>query len=85
MVPEGGRPTLTLDEWVKLLQKRMLFGEFSIAQHTCRLTVSQAKAAFIATPDDPQKGLTEEQLLECVARCGVDKYKGVAQIGRAHV
>jgi len=75
---KGGRPTLTLDEWVKLLQKRMLFGEFSIAQHTCRLTVSQAKAAFIATPDDPQKGLTEEQLLECVARCGVDKYKGVA-------
>ena len=49
-----------------------------IAQHKCRLTVSQAKAAFIATAADPQAGLTEEELLECVARCGVDKYRGVA-------
>jgi len=75
---KGGRPTLALNDWVKLLQKGMLFGEFSIAQHTCRLTVSQAKAAFIATTPDPLQGLTEEELPECVARCGVDKYKGVA-------
>ena len=75
---KGGRPALQNAEFQKLLQKQMLFGEFSIAQHVSRLTQSQAKANFIASAADPVAGLSASEFEECVARCGVDKYKGVA-------
>ena len=57
---KGGRPRLMLAEWQKLLQKQLLFGEFSISQHTCRLTQSQSKANFIASAADPVAGHSEE-------------------------
>ena len=65
------------------LQPHLCPGEFSIAQHTCRLTQSQAKANFIASAADPMAGQSEEELLECVARCGCDKYRGVAPMPSA--
>ena len=60
---KGGRPRLMLAEWQKLLQKQLLFGEFSISQHTCRLTQSQSKANFIASAADPVVGHSEEATL----------------------
>ena len=45
-----------------------------------RFTVPQAKAAYGAAAAAPNDGLTADELTECVARCGVDKYKGIADM-----
>jgi hypothetical protein len=58
--------------------------------HTIRLSVPQAKAAFAnaqtAAADGSVDSITCEfdEMLECLARCGVDKYKLVKQISKAN-
>jgi len=51
----------------------------------CRLSVPQAKSAFVNAQKE-SGGVAEdvsldfEELLECVARCGVDKYRSIEEI-----
>ena len=51
----------------------------------CRLSLPQAKSAFtMAQRETGDKGqdmtLDFDELLECIARCGVDKYRGISQM-----
>merc|ERR1719183_1558908 len=51
----------------------------------CRLSVPQCKAAFVNAQKDTGGAVEDvsldfDELVECVARCGVDKYRAVEQI-----
>ena len=51
----------------------------------CRLSVQQCKAAFVNAQKEGGGAVEDttldfDELLECIARCGVDKYRAVEQI-----
>ena len=51
----------------------------------CRLSVPQCKAAFVNAQKEGGGAVEDttldfDELLECIARCGVDKYRAVEQI-----
>ena len=75
-----GLPLLTLKQYLALCEKQYLFSELKLGGGVCRFTVPQAKAAYGASAAAPNDGMTVDELIECVARCGVDKYKGIADM-----
>ena len=75
-----GLPLLTLKQYLALCEKQYLFSELTLGGGVCRFTVPQAKAAYGASAAAPNDGMTVDELIECVARCGVDKYKGIADM-----
>ena len=51
----------------------------------CRLSLPQAKAAFVCAQCETGDQLADttldfDELLECIARCGIDKYRGISQM-----
>jgi len=76
-----GRDAMDLDEWLAVLDERLLFGECSFEHDgtmlKARFTEPQAKAAFVASVSKPSVGLTQQDFVECLARCGVAKYRGI--------
>jgi len=70
-----------LDQWLGALEGKLLLSDVEIEGFRVRLTEPQAKAAFIASAEDPQLGLSQEELPVCIARTACDKYKHVVQMG----
>jgi len=77
----AGRESLQLDQWLGALEGKLLLSDVEIEGFRVRLTEPQAKAAFIASAEDPQLGLSQEELPVCIARTACDKYKHVVQMG----
>jgi len=73
----GGKDTIDLERWTKALEERFLLSSLVVHGHKCRFSQPQSKAAFLQSCADPRKGLAPDELLECVARCGVAKYRAV--------
>ena len=87
-----------LSQWVKTLQSLNVLGTFSCTQGSdivgddrvgtefkCRLSVPQAKAAFVNAQKESSSQLEDttldfDELLECIARCGADKYRTITQM-----
>uniref|UniRef100_A0A7S3ARZ5 Uncharacterized protein n=1 Tax=Haptolina ericina TaxID=156174 RepID=A0A7S3ARZ5_9EUKA len=76
-----GRDFMTLEEWLAVLDERALFGECTIDHDgqilKARFTEPQAKAAFLQSVSDKSAGLSQQDFIECLSRCGVAKYRGV--------
>jgi len=76
-----GRDAMSLPEWLAVLDERLLFGEVAFEHDgailKARFTEPQAKAAFVASVSDRNVGLTQQDFVECLARCGVAKYRGI--------
>ena len=93
---------LGFTEWIRVCDRQDLVGQWEVEQQseitgdastqgtvTCRLSVPQAKAAFMdsqsgdklgagqAKADDGAATLSFEEFEECVARCGTAKYRAV--------
>jgi len=101
--PAVSSSKLGMAQWVSLLEGLNAVGSFSStvksdvvgdtragAVHQCRLSVPQAKAAFMASQSGDGGGggpeatlLDFDELLEAVARCGVDKYRAVKPMSAA--
>jgi len=77
----AGRPFLELEQWLGVLESKLLFSDLNIDGYVVRLTEPQAKAAFFASAATPASGLLPDELPVCVARTACDKYKGVAPMG----
>ena len=80
------KDTIELDMWLAELEKGLLFNDLTIkdangGEHRCRYSIPLAKAAFCASCSLPAQGMMPEEILELVARSGVDKYKQVAPLG----
>ena len=87
-----------ITQWVSTLQALNVIGTFTCTQGSdivgddrvgtefkCRLSVPQAKAAFVNAQKETGGAVEDvsldfDELLECIARCGVDKYRAVEQI-----
>jgi len=82
MVSEG-RQGLELKQWLDALEAKLLFSDLHVLEHRCRFTEPQGRCAFYSSAALPEFGLQPEELVECVARCAVDKYKGVKPMSKA--
>lgn len=100
--PEPAR--ISIETWASVLQKLLVVGDYKMKQGSdivgderlgrelrCRLSLPQAKAAFVnsqlgANKDaDAPMELTFDEILEAVARCGVCKYKRVIEMNAPEV
>ena len=68
-----GRIGLELQQWLSALADKLLFSDLRILEHRCRFTEPQARVAFFCSAAQPEIGLQPEEVIECVARCAVDK------------
>merc|ERR1719487_2478269 len=97
-IPLDENQKVGITQWVSTLQALNVLGTFTCTQGSdivgddrvgtefkCRLSVPQAKAAFVNAQKETGGAIEDvsldfDELLECVARCGVDKYRAVEQI-----
>merc|ERR1719313_84363 len=97
-IPLDDNQKVGITQWVSTLQALNVIGTFTCTQGSdivgddrvgtefkCRLSVPQAKAAFVNAQKETGSGIDDvsldfDELLECIARCGVDKYRAVEQI-----
>merc|ERR1711871_443113 len=97
-IPLDENQKVGITQWVSTLQALNVIGTFTCTQGSdivgddrvgtefkCRLSVPQAKAAFVNAQKETGGAVEDvsldfEELLECIARCGVDKYRAVEQI-----
>ena len=93
---------ITFPEWLRILDRQGLVGVWEVEQRSeitgdescqgtvrCRLSVPQAKAAFMDSQNRSELGggqqgetdaaavLDFDEFVECLARCGVDKYRAI--------
>jgi len=78
-----GRPGLELKQWLDACAEKLLFSDLRVLEHRCRFTEPQAKVAFAASAAQKDLGLQPDELVECVARCAVDKYRGVEPMSKS--
>jgi len=78
-----GRPGLELKQWLDACAEKLLFSDLRVLEHRCRFTEPQARVAFAASAAQKDLGLQPDELVECVARCAVDKYRGVEPMSKA--
>ena len=76
----AGRPGLELDQWIGVLESKLLFSNLTIDGFPVRLTEPQARAAWIAACADPSLGCTPDEMPVCIARVGFDKYRHVTPL-----
>jgi len=79
----GGKDAIDIRMWEEHLDGLLLFSDIQVeaadgSMHRCRFSVPQAKAAFCASCAEPKAGMAPPELLEIVARCGIEKYKAVS-------
>jgi hypothetical protein len=97
-IPLDENQKVGITQWVSTLQALNVIGTFTCTQGSdivgddrvgtefkCRLSVPQAKAAFVNAQKETGGAVEDvsldfDELLECIARCGVDKYRAVEQI-----
>ena len=96
-IPLDDNQKVGMSQWIGALETLNVIGTFTCMQGSdivgddrvgtefkCRLSVPQAKAAFVNGQKEVGGGedvsLDFEELLECIARCGVDKYRPVNEI-----
>merc|ERR1719316_66855 len=97
-IPLDENQKVGITQWISTLQALNVIGTFTCTQGSdivgddrvgtefkCRLSVPQAKAAFVNAQKETGGAVEDvsldfEELLECIARCGVDKYRVVEQI-----
>merc|ERR1719453_1306811 len=97
-IPLDENQKVGITQWVSTLEALNVLGTFTCTQGSdivgddrvgtefkCRLSVPQAKAAFVNAQKETGGAVEDvsldfDELLECVARCGVDKYRAVEQI-----
>ena len=97
-IPLDENQKVGITQWVSTLEALNVLGTFTCYQGSdivgddrvgtefkCRLSVPQAKAAFVNAQKESggaveDTSLDFDELLECIARCGVDKYRAVEQI-----
>jgi hypothetical protein len=97
-IPLDDNQKVGITQWVSTLQALNVIGTFTCTQGSdivgddrvgtefkCRLSVPQAKAAFVNAQKETGGSVEDcsldfDELLECIARCGVDKYRAVEQI-----
>ena len=97
-IPLDDNQKVGITQWVSALQALNVIGTFTCTQGSdivgddrvgtefkCRLSVPQAKAAFVNAQKETGGSVEDvsldfDELLECIARCGVDKYRAVEQI-----
>merc|ERR1719305_1121687 len=97
-IPLDDNQKVGITQWVSTLQALNVIGTFTCMQGSdivgddrvgtefkCRLSVPQAKAAFVNAQKETGGSVEDvsldfDELLECIARCGVDKYRAVEQI-----
>ena len=97
-IPLDDNQKVGITQWVSALQALNVIGTFTCTQGSdivgddrvgtefkCRLSVPQAKAAFVNAQKETGGAVDDttldfDELLECIARCGVDKYRAVEQI-----
>merc|ERR1719181_1306558 len=97
-IPLDENQKVGITQWVSTLQALNVIGTFTCTQGSdivgddrvgtefkCRLSVPQAKAAFVNAQKETGGSIEDttldfDELLECIARCGVDKYRAVEQI-----
>jgi hypothetical protein len=97
-IPLDDNQKVGITQWVSTLQALNVLGTFTCTQGSdivgddrvgtefkCRLSVPQAKAAFVNAQKETGGAVDDttldfDELLECIARCGCDKYRAVEQI-----
>ena len=97
-IPLDDNQKVGITQWVSTLQALNVIGTFTCTQGSdivgddrvgtefkCRLSVPQAKAAFVNAQKETGGAVEDvsldfDELLECIARCGVDKYRAGEQI-----
>ena len=97
-IPLDDNQKVGINQWVSTLQALNVIGTFTCTQGSdivgddrvgtefkCRLSVPQAKAAFVNAQKETGGAVDDttldfDELLECIARCGCDKYRAVEQI-----
>ena len=97
-IPLDENQKVGITQWVSTLQALNVIGTFTCTQGSdiigddrvgtefqCRLSVPQAKAAFVNAQKETGGSVEDvsldfDELLECIARCGVFKYRAVEQI-----
>ena len=100
-IPLDENQKVGITQWVSTLQALNVIGTFTCTQGSdivgddrvgtefkCRLSVPQAKAAFVNAQKESGGALEDtsldfDELLECIARCGADKYRAVEEIRMA--
>merc|ERR1719453_668066 len=97
-IPLDENQKVGITQWVSTLQALNVLGTFTCTQGSdivgddrvgtefkCRLSVPQAKAAFVNAQKETGGAVEDvsldfDELLECIARCGVDKYRAIDQM-----
>ena len=97
-IPLDENQKVGITQWVSTLEALNVLGTFTCTQGSdivgddrvgtefkCRLSVPQAKAAFVNSQKESGGAIEDvsldfEELLECVARCGNDKYRAIEAI-----
>ena len=96
-IPLDENQKVGITQWVQTLEALNVIGTFTCLQGSdivgddrigtefkCRLSVPQAKAAFVNAQKETgtleDVSLDFEELLECIARCGCDKYRPIEEI-----
>ena len=97
-VPLDDNQKLGITQWISILHSLNVLGTFTCTQGSdivgddrvgtefkCRLSVPQAKAAFVNAQKETggqveDTTLDFDELLECIARCGEDKYRTIKQM-----
>jgi len=100
-IPLDENQRVGIEQWVTTLNALNVIGTFTCLQGSdvvgddkvgtefkCRLSVPQAKSAFVNAQRDSTGAVEDtsldfEELLEAIARCGVDKYRSIDQINTA--
>ena len=91
----NGEPVISMDTWVNALERLQCIGTFEAKRTSdivgderagevlrCRLSLPQAKAAFICSQrskgeEGADVTLDFDELNECIARCACDKYRAI--------
>ena len=97
-IPLDENQKVGITQWVSTLEALNVIGTFTCTQGSdivgddrvgtefkCRLSVPQAKAAFVNSQKESGGAVEDttldfEELLECIARCGNDKYRAIEAI-----
>lgn len=78
-----GRGGVELRQWMDAIEARLLFADLRILEYRCRFTEPQARHAFLSSVSQNELGLQPEELIDCLVRSAVEKYKRVLPMSKA--
>lgn len=79
-----GAEKLSLERWMNELQRTFVVSSLSVDGVPVRFSESQARFAFCQSASELEHGLAaDSELFECVARCGIMKYRAFTEMSPA--